>query len=389
MGRVGCRSDAHPHQHAAVAHRARARIATAPAEALGALLQALSQRAARERQPLGVDVGVVAQPQLDRIDAHGVGELVHRRFQGERAARLTRRAHKGRRGGIHPAQAVRDRQIGCAVKHRRQRARPRHELVEDRRLRARLVHEAGEAAVGGRSQRDALNRARPETDRAEHLRPRQRDLHRAADQLRRHRRQDGMRPQRALTAESAADELRHDAHARRRQAEDLRELAPRAHDALRRLVHREPVAIPLRDRRVRFHRVVVFNRNHIGVVHFYGGLRERGGRIAFAEVGVAAAGSRFVLRGIVEARDRGCLRVAGAHQRRGVGRVLEGVGDDHRDRLTIVVHDVVLQHHEGAVAGAFALGIDSRRVARRHHVDDAGRAAGRGDVDGSDASARR
>ena len=43
-----------------------------------------------------VDFGVVAEPQLDRIDSRRDRQLVHRGFQPERPARLAGRPHIGR-----------------------------------------------------------------------------------------------------------------------------------------------------------------------------------------------------------------------------------------------------------------------------------------------------
>jgi hypothetical protein len=55
-------------------------------------------------------------------------------------------------------------------------------------------------------------------------------------------------------------------------AERVRELAALFEDALRRVVDREPIAVPARDRRVRFDRVVMFDRRGVGdVENAFGG----------------------------------------------------------------------------------------------------------------------
>src|SRR2546427_409865 len=62
-----------------VAHRARPRVAPRPAEALGRLFVAGAQLFGRERAARGgIAFGVVAQPQLERVEVERVRELVHR-----------------------------------------------------------------------------------------------------------------------------------------------------------------------------------------------------------------------------------------------------------------------------------------------------------------------
>ena len=70
------------------------RIAVGPAEPLGTCPQTLHEHPARPRRALlRVRGGLVADPQLDRVDPGRDRELVHRRLQRERARALPRRAH--------------------------------------------------------------------------------------------------------------------------------------------------------------------------------------------------------------------------------------------------------------------------------------------------------
>src|SRR5256885_5103476 len=55
----------------------------------------------------------VAPPQLERVDAGGVGELVERRLQRERADRFTRRAGERRRRHVEPDQPLHGLEVGA------------------------------------------------------------------------------------------------------------------------------------------------------------------------------------------------------------------------------------------------------------------------------------
>ena len=76
-------------------------VRSRPAEPLGAHREGLPQLPVGERLAVErVGVRLVAHPQLDRVHAQLVGELVDRRLQRERADRLAGRAHPGvRRAG--------------------------------------------------------------------------------------------------------------------------------------------------------------------------------------------------------------------------------------------------------------------------------------------------
>ena len=98
--------DAGADQPAPLARACRGRVAAGPAEPLGARAQALHEVPAGPGQPrLGVGVGLVADPQLDRVDADGDRQLVHRRLQREHARGLPRRPHPRRRRARRAARA--------------------------------------------------------------------------------------------------------------------------------------------------------------------------------------------------------------------------------------------------------------------------------------------
>ena len=87
--------------------------------------------------------------------------------------------------------------------------------------------------------------------------------------------------------------------------------------------------------------------------------------------------------------DAGALRgVADANPCGGIGRALERVGDDERDRLAVVAHDVVLQQREEAIHLARLLLLRARGVLVRHHKQHARQRAGHLCVDLRDATFR-
>ena len=75
-------------------HRARLRIALRPAECLGAAIVAILQRLAGERLvDVLLEVGIVLEPKLERIDAERIAKLVHRAFERIDTRRGSGRAH--------------------------------------------------------------------------------------------------------------------------------------------------------------------------------------------------------------------------------------------------------------------------------------------------------
>jgi hypothetical protein len=75
-------------------HAGAGQPAAVPAEPPGAFPQAFHQVPARPRLPgLGVDVGLVADPQLHRVDAEFPGEFVQGDLRAEHARALAGRPH--------------------------------------------------------------------------------------------------------------------------------------------------------------------------------------------------------------------------------------------------------------------------------------------------------
>ena len=204
--RVGRRRHTAADQPAALATHAGRRIALGPAEPLRTLAQARDQVAAREAlAALGIDVGIVADAQLDRIDPGRDRQLVHRRLECVHAGRLARRAHPGRRRDVQRDHAVSRAPVRRGVHHPARQGRLLGELANRRGLDDRVVAQRGQPPVAAGAEPHPLDRRRPVAGHVEHLLARDRDLHRAAHGLRCHHGEDHVRPRRPLGAEPAAD----------------------------------------------------------------------------------------------------------------------------------------------------------------------------------------
>ena len=217
---------------------------------------------------LGMRVGLVADPQLDRVEPARDRELVDRRLEREHAGALAGGAHPGRRRHVERREPVRGASVRRRVHHPRDHRGLLGELLDRRGLLDDVVADRLQAAVAGGAEPQPLDRRRAVAGQREHLLPRRRELDRAADGLRRHRRDHDMRARRALRAEAAADVRARSpapapARARtRRRARCLPSMRP----ASSRRAVRPPSASQSAERRVRLHRVVVAARRLVGRV---------------------------------------------------------------------------------------------------------------------------
>ena len=200
----------HPMSQCAVAHRPGLGTPAPPSEPLRPDRVAFAERLARPRQPgVRVAIGMVAQPELERIDRERRGKLVHGGFEGEAAGPVAGRPHRRRMRRVDAGEAVGRRHRGTGVEHLRDAAVRIAELVDGRALRDGVVLERGQAAVGAGPDGDAVDRRRPAAHHAEHLVARQLEPHRPADEPRRHHRDHHARPPAPpLGPEAAAEEAR-------------------------------------------------------------------------------------------------------------------------------------------------------------------------------------
>ena len=191
-------------------------------------------------------------------------------------------------------------------------------------------------AVAARAQADPLNGRRAMRGVVRHQRTRQRDLDRTAHRARAERRKDGIRANAALSAEAAADEGRDDANAVLRHADLVGEVTPRPANDLLRRPDCEMVAVPPRDGGMRLHHHVTLVRRGVGLVNGHCGRGERVVEIADPDIGLALMRLGTSPR-CGEIEGAFFARIIDPNQRRRSTSLLEGFGDDQRDRLMIML----------------------------------------------------
>ena len=126
-----------------------------------------------------------------------------------------------------------------------------------------------ELAVARRAETEALLGAWPMPDGLEHRLPRDDELHRRADLPRNARGENRVAPGPELAAEAGAEEVRDNPHVLLRHAEHLVEHLAMVHYGLRRLVQRDAVPLPRRDRRVQLDWVMHFGRRDVRLVDLH------------------------------------------------------------------------------------------------------------------------
>ena len=179
----------------------------------------------------GSSLGLVADAQLDRVEAGRDGELVHRALERvEPGVSPGARIHDGV-GTSSAARRWPVRRLRRRVEHPRRHRGLLGELLERRGLLERDVVDRQQAAVGVGAEPHALDRRRPVAGEREHLLAGGGELHRPVDVPGRQRRRDRRRPRDALRAEAAADVRRDHAHACGIDPERVRDDVPRARGA--------------------------------------------------------------------------------------------------------------------------------------------------------------
>ena len=173
----------------------------------------------------------------------------------------------------------------------------------------------------------------------------------------------------------------------------------RPEHALRRIVEREVIPFPHRERCVRLHRIVLLERRGVRVVDAHCRGREPRGHIAAPRPGsLLLARLASVTRGRRHDRRFGDVErwrfdiVGEADEVCRLRRVLQRIGHDEPDRLAVVVDAIVLQHGELAPGWRLLERLvrdwQSRRVARSEHREHAGHPFGGPRVGAPHAAAR-
>jgi hypothetical protein len=91
-------------------------MAALPTEPARAFAQAVDQvSVAVGHASLGIDGGLVADPQLDRVHPERIGQLIHRRLHRQQPRRLARRADVFTARQVERRQAMAGQPVGCGV----------------------------------------------------------------------------------------------------------------------------------------------------------------------------------------------------------------------------------------------------------------------------------
>ncbi len=178
-------------QSGGVAHLPRRKWTALPAEALGTLPVTLAQRLRGERLARDrLDVGIVLEPERQRIDAAGIRHLVNGALERDRAGRFPRRAHEERRADVDPDRFMRRGDGATRVERMRDVGGRLEEVVEGARHGLGPMLERGQLAAIVGADPQGLTGRRPVSHRAVHLLAAQHQLHRLSHHARRHDAED-------------------------------------------------------------------------------------------------------------------------------------------------------------------------------------------------------
>jgi hypothetical protein len=226
-------------QPAVLAHRADRGVALLPADHLGAARVALLEGLACPRRARArIDVGVVAEADLDRVEVKFERELVECRLEREQAGRLSDAAHEVRHHRAGRREPIAGVDVVAGVEQRCRGARTLGEVV-DHRGRAELVMaNRRQLSVASRAQRDVLPLLFAVAGRRRHLVARDHELHRPVELARGEHRERRVEPEGSLRAERTANEATDDADILRLEVEQIAEVELDHRDPLRGLVNR-------------------------------------------------------------------------------------------------------------------------------------------------------
>ena len=345
--------DTEADEPAPVADTGRLCNAFVPTEASGALAQRFGEMTRGEGDvPFGIDLCVVSQPKLHRIEPEGFGQFIHRAFERQDADRVAWSAHRIRARQIQLCQAMPGKPVGRGIEHAGCSADRLDVLVEARALHQRILAIGGQSAVAVGAEPQPLLGCGAMGGQVKELGAGHRHFHRSTKDAGTDGRERRVDIERQLAAEAAADVTGNDADILLGNVECPGEAFLWACRQLRRRMNRQHLALPRRHRRMRLHGGLVLIGCGVDRLDLHRRSSERGFEIADGTVGGRAVAD---LAWVFGPRP-GCVQVVLAGQRfvadmnqRGGGRgLLECFGDHECDGEAEITHRIGIERGLGA-----------------------------------------
>ena len=304
-------------------------------------------------------LGIVCQPQLDRVHLQAHRQLVHGCLQSSGSRRLTGRPLKRSDAQVHVDHLMRCLTRVARVQHACLARRGLQKIFHHGSMHNHIVLHRGQPAVRRRGQLDVLHCRWSAPHRAPHLRPFQCQLHRLLHRLRRHRRQNDMGPRRSLAAKSASGIRALHVHVVQRNPQRAGDRHLVACNVLGRVIDVQLVAFPPRQGGMRLHGIVMLKRRRIGLVERDACLRHSSRHVPAGLRGRLPAGglrrSRFV-QTLFEIQLGLRLRIRHPQQLRRVHRLGQRPRHHDGDRLAVIKHLRLLQHGHVSASGRLRTG---------------------------------
>ena len=335
---------------------------------------------------------LVAQTQLDRVQAELVRQLVHGAFDGQQANGFAGRAGRVRHRQVQRHTAVSRLAMGGGIERARGLGGRFVEIVKARRVRPRLMADRRQHAVTAGTQPQPLNGVAAVRGDMEHLLAGQSGLDRPVELARSHCRQQYIAINRQLAAKAATDVAADDAHLAGRYLQRVGNAFLRTFQQLGRAVDMHASVFPVSQAGMGLHLRVDVDRRGESCVNrdrrFCKSLVEVASRRVRALIALACRFGRLVQRRF-QFKLASFLGIGDGNQPGSSARLLEGFSHDKSHGFAVVKNPVAAQLRLGAGKAVFhvhrSVGGLRRCILVSHHQQDAGRCFSEPGVKGGDA----
>jgi hypothetical protein len=175
---------------------------------------------------------VIAQPDVDRVEAELNGQFVECRLEGKQARRLPDPAHEVRHHRVRCRDAIPGVEVVAGVEQRARGARPFGEVIDHRRRSELVMANRGQLPVASRAQCELLLLLFAVAGCGRHLVAGDHELHWPRELAGNEHCEGGVEPEGPFRAERAADKAADDANVFRVEVEQVAEVE---------LDHRDPL----------------------------------------------------------------------------------------------------------------------------------------------------